>query len=227
MLRKIIGGNQTSAFRTLRPFTTQNGNARMADVLEDALNALLAGRSRIPGTLEDAYGEFGSTPRQQNPALAREMVGLPSEGRLPRVGTDSRREYENAKRNVQRYRKVGGQTRTPRSGSLARVLAAARRRAGVTVTRADAVRSSGANMQGRGDVLVSPPNTHTQTMPAIGSQHISGPAMGPAVSAWERGDMPAAAAALEDAFMGAYWARGVEVAGWDWVSLEPSQQPRA
>lgn len=185
----------------------------MPDLLSDALTRLLTGRRRVPGTLAEAYGEFGDNRTEQNQALARLLVE--QEGG----------KYRSKLRSVQRYRTSAKQTRTPRTARLTRILADARRRAGVTISKADSVRANGADMQITATFQVSR-STLTQTMPKFNPEHITGPAMGPSISAWEVGDLDKASAELLGAFLDAYWphqgANPIEVERYQSVYLEVS-----
>ena len=64
-----------------------------------ALTAALTAGKPEPVTIEEVLGTYAGG----NPALARELAGLPSTGALPRKGTAERRRYDTAMRRVQRY----------------------------------------------------------------------------------------------------------------------------
>ena len=177
-------------------------------IVDAALTRLLTEqRRRPPETLEGIAEEYGDTPREQNPQLARQIAGLPAEGRLPAKGTADRRRYDSALRNVQRYRAPEGkQRRRPGAGVLPSLREATRLR--LAGGRLDHVRRNGLLMRLAAQIRVSQ-TWKFVVMPSDTAGHarfqpITGSAMGPALDAWTRGEYQTSGALLLEAFFAAY-----------------------
>lgn len=171
-----------------------------------ALSDLLHGRP--PTSLEGIAAIYGASPRTQNPAMAREMAGLAATGRLPARGTEGRRHYETAMRNLQRYRaSEGRQRRRPGSATLERLRAGAAAR--LTERNIERARDEGLMMRLRAWIKVSR-KAQVSTMPAdIGGsprfQWIAPQLLGRTLVEFGRGEYEDAADELLGAFFLAYW----------------------
>jgi hypothetical protein len=180
----------------------------MADDPGRELTRALTGRARTPESLEDIASVYGDIPRHQNPALARELTGLPPTGRLPARGTAERRAYEATLRSVQRYRAgEGRQRRRPGRDTLRRLRAAARLR--LAGPRLAQVRRLGILMRLTAEIRVSRVwRTHHMPSDVAGRPrmvHVGPELMRPVLDAWEAGDVDQAGAQLLEAFFTAYW----------------------
>jgi hypothetical protein len=138
-----------------------------------------------------------------NPIIARHLARLPETGKLPARGTPGRARYQRELRTVQRYRK------TPGEGQR-RHTAAGERRILRAVTRAfpfdptAELRQVGASMVIKARIRVSEEWTEP-IMPISGAVTIGAAELGPALGAWQGGDMEEAGFELMEAFWMAYW----------------------
>jgi hypothetical protein len=187
-----------------------------------ALTAALTEGRKAPRTQADVFKAYGSTPSEQNRALAREMAGLPASGPLPprrpkphlpkfptplerRVyerellaGAD-RRTYDAAMRRVQRWRTTSTEKR--KAPDLVREARTASAGSNLAVARA-----GGLHVRVRAEYRVSD-KTRTATMPAGPPQYLGPEAVRRALDLWVKGSTAGAATALEAVFFGpeGYW----------------------
>lgn len=173
-----------------------------------ALSALLTGGRGEPRTLEEAFREYGPTARVQNPAIARELAGLPASGPLPAKGTPDRTRYETAKRSLQRYRAPEGRQRRPGRELRTKILPRARRR--LAERHVAEVRRRGLRMRLVARIRVSRVWRYS-TMPGDSGgaeryQYVPGGRLGECLRHRLAGDVDEAAAELLAEFFRAYWA---------------------
>ncbi len=172
---------------------------------DEALSNLLTGRP--PSDLEGIAAVYGTEPRTQNPAMARELAGI-GPGPLPFRGTAQRRQYAAALRNLQRYRAPAGREhRTPRPATLGRLREGAGRI--LTARNIARARRGGLMMRLSARIRVSR-KWQTSNMPSdVGGhpryQFIPGATLADTLARWAAGDLDAAGAALLAAFFTAYW----------------------
>lgn len=168
----------------------------LAETVRSRLSDVLA-----PDTVSDAAQLVSDSPRQQNPRLAAALLGRP----LSEVDRSSR-EYRNAIRNVQRWRR--GET-TPRAGMVQRLVAGVRRQL-TPDERRRAIRrrigdtGAGVGVQVSGTVRISQDVRRRQLPIGDRRQTVSSDALTPMVNAAAIGEWREAAAALEIAFFDAY-----------------------
>jgi hypothetical protein len=172
-----------------------------------ALTAALTAGKPEPVTIEEVLGTYAGG----NPALARELAGLPSTGALPRKGTAERRRYDTAMRRVQRYGSTGAERRRPKGEALADLrrrglvnlagpqLAKARRE-GLAVRFMAHFRVSRnfytkAIPPARGDMIYLTPDEAPDLMTAVRG----------ALALWRAGDREAAGADIESLAWAHYW----------------------
>lgn len=195
----------------------------LLEALEEALTDPTYGPAR-PTNLAEARAYFAS-----NSALARAIVRLPAEGRLPARGSPRRRNYEAVLRAVQRAGPVRG-GRERRSGRKYNPRAAEVARAPWmgAVVDANIARARRNGLRMRIVVTgfrISRTRRGLTTMPAgaVGISrfvHIAPEAAGPIMDLWEAGDQDQAADELLEAFFEAYELPGAEPDGFELVDLE-------
>jgi len=176
-----------------------------------ALDAALRAGKPEPVTVEDVLGTFEGG----NPALARELAGLPSTGPLPRKGTAERRRYDAAMRRVQRYGTRGTERRKPKGENLAELRR--RARANLAADNLARARREGLSVAFMAHFRVSR-NEYTKRIPPTKASMIrlSGRVVRGALALWAAGDREAAGAELEGLAWAHYWdpdETGDEVAG--------------
>lgn len=150
--------------------------------LERELETLLLGdepEEELTGDVEELADYFGSTPREQNPAMAAALAGTDDK---------SSREYRNALRSVQRYRAGEGKQRRTASPLRLRIIVESRRR----------VSSVSAKVRGLIEVSSDKRRRGVPAGPAIPIDASD------VIAAHNAGDTAGAADAFEAAFGAAY-----------------------
>lgn len=177
-------------------------------LVSEVLTRFLTGKP--PADIEKLAEIYAAERRQQNSAMARELSGVPA-GRLPAKGTEARRRYDAARRNVERYRAPEGrQRRKPSPKTFERLRGGARRI--LTARNVERARKDGLMMRVRMWYLVSRVY-RVATMPAdAGGQRqyvgIEPGMLRETLGLWETGDDEAAGEALLWAFIESYWKSG-------------------
>ncbi len=163
-------------------------------------------RGREPETFDEATAAFSGS----NPAMARAIAGVEGGTRPREMTAEQRRAYNNALRQVARWRNTTGERRRPGATArsreaVTRLRAAAQRQS--SRRRADEVRRHGLSMRLRAAIRVSRV-WKVHTMPAdVGGRprFVHMDELGAAVDAWQRGDLDEAGGIVLAAFFDSYW----------------------
>lgn len=171
----------------------------------DALTACLTEERKTPQTVGEVVQVYGGS----NSVLARDLVGLPESGTLPRKGTAPRRSYDSAMRRVQRYRAPEGkQRRKPSATALNTLIRKGRAR--LASHRVATARVNGLRLTIVGDIRVSDSYRSNVRMPARGTTWLRPQYVRTALALWQDNKEAEAGEELQALFFSAngYWSAG-------------------